>query len=186
MSTSTSRAGYLRGGLVSVCSTVVTAFAHSIAGGEAPSGAAAMLLIVACATAGIAMGAVTVDGRYARMSLVVGGLCFGQALGHVVLTVGGSRHGDCGWMLTAPMLSVHATAAVALGLAISIVEYLYAVCASSSSHCRLFATTQVRPIVRLTRFHPSNVFVVRPILLRAGLGMRRHRNCVLWRVTPPA
>lgn len=172
MRTPTARAGYLRGGLVGVCSALVTALAHSVAGGATPTGATLMFLMIVCVTVGIVLGAVNTDGRYTRIGLVVGALAIGQVSGHMVLTLTSEQHGECGWMLTAPMLSVHVAAALALGIAISAVEHLYAVCGSILRWLRLFSITQLRPMVRLARAHAANVVVVRPVLLLSGLGMR--------------
>lgn len=172
MSTPTSCAGYLRGGLVGVSSALVTGLAHSLAGGEPPSGSAVMFLVVVCAAMGIAGGGVTAEGRYSRVGLVIAALCAGQLLGHLVLAFAGGQHGECGWMLTGPMVAVHATAAICLGVAISVVEYLHAVGASVLCWLRLYVTGQIRPAIRITRRRPSNVVVVGAVLLRAGLGMR--------------
>jgi hypothetical protein len=170
VSTPTSRAGYVRGGLVGLCAALVTATAHAGAGGGAPAGGPLVLLLVVCATVGAAVGGITLEGRVAHGALVVGALATAQVLGHVMLTVGG-HHGHGGWLMAAPMLTLHVVAAVGLGLLINAVEYLYAVCGSVLCWLRIFATGHIRPTVG-QRWRPTNVIVARPILLRTGLGMR--------------
>jgi hypothetical protein len=159
---------FLRGGLVGLCAALVTAAAHAGAGGGAPTGSALILLLVVCATVGAAVGGIKLEGRHAHAVVVIGALCMGQALGHVTLSVGGGHH--AGWLLTTPMLMLHVLAALGLGLLISAVEYLYAVCASVLCWLRIFAAGWLRPEGR--SWWPSNVVVARPVLLRAGLGMR--------------
>jgi hypothetical protein len=168
VSTPTSRAGYVRGGLVGLCAALVTATAHAGAGG-APAGGALILLLVVCATIGAVVGGITVEGRYSRAVLVIGALGAAQVLGHVMLTVGG-HHEHSGWLLT-PMLMLHILAAVGLGLLINAVEYLYAVCGSVLCWLRIFAAGHIRPAAGQA-WRPTNVIVARPVLLRTGLGMR--------------
>jgi hypothetical protein len=161
---------FVRGGLVGLCAALVTAAAHAGAGGGVPTGSALILLLIVCATVGAAVGGIRLEGRHTHAFLVIGALCVGQALGHVTLTVGGGHHEHAGWLLTPPMLMLHVLAALALGLLISAVEYLYAVCASVLCWLRIFVGGRLRPEGRSWR--PSNVVVARPVLLRAGLGMR--------------
>jgi hypothetical protein len=170
VSTPTSRAGYVRGGLVGLCAALVTAAAHAGAGGGVPAGGALVLLLVVCATVGAAVGGITLEGRHSRAALVIGALCAAQVLGHVMLTVGG-HHEHAGWLLTTPMLMLHMLAAVGLGLLINTVEYLYAVCGSVLCWLRIFAAGHIRPAAGQA-WRPSNVIVARAVLLRAGLGMR--------------
>lgn len=82
---------------------------------------------------------------------------------------GGHHHG--GALVSAPMLALHAAAAVGLGLLIGAVEYLFIVCATVLSWLRLFAVGRVEPAGDAA-WWPSDVVVARPVLLRAGLGMR--------------
>ena len=170
MSTPTSRAGYVRGGLVGLCAALVTSAAHAGAGGGAPAGGAVVLLLVVCATVGAVVGGITLEGRVSRAALVVGALAAAQVLGHVMLTVAG-HHEHAGWLMTAPMLTLHVVAAVGLGLLINAVEYLYAVCGSVLCWLRIFASGRIRPAAG-QGWRPTNVIVARPVLLRTGLGMR--------------
>ena len=170
MSTPTSRAGYVRGGLVGLCAALVTATAHAGAGGGAPAGGALILLLVVCATVGAVVGGITLEGRHSRAALVIGALAAAQVLGHVMLTIGG-HHEHSGWLLTPPMLMLHVLAAVGLGLLINAVEYLYAVCGSVLCWLRIFAAGHIRPAAGQA-WRPTNVIVARPVLLRTGLGMR--------------
>jgi hypothetical protein len=87
-----------------------------------------------------------------------------------MLTVGG-HHEHSGWLLTTPMLMLHVLAAGGLGLLINAVEYLYAVCGSVLCWLRIFAAGHIRPAAGQA-WRPTNVIVARPVLLRAGLGMR--------------
>jgi hypothetical protein len=160
----------VRGGLVGLCAALVTVTAHAAGGGGAPTGSALILLLVACATVGAIVGGVTLEGRHSREVLVIGALGAAQALGHVVLTVGG-HHEHSGWLLTPPMLTLHVLAAVGLGLLINAVEYLYVVCGSVLCWLRIFAASHIRPSFRQA-WRPTNVVVARPVLLRVGLGMR--------------
>jgi hypothetical protein len=160
----------VRGGLVGLCAALVTATAHTGAGGGVPAGGALVLLMVVCATVGAAVGGITLEGRVARAALVVGALGAAQVLGHVMLTVGG-HHDHTGWLMTAPMLTLHVLAAVGLGLLINAVEYLYAVCGSVLCWLRIFAAGHIRPAGG-QGWRPTNVIVARPVLPRAGLGMR--------------
>jgi hypothetical protein len=170
VSTPTSRAGYVRGGLVGLCAALVTATAHAGAGGGAPAGGALILLLVLCATVGAVVGGITLEGRRSRAVLVIGALAAAQVLGHVMLTISG-HHAHSGWLLTAPMVVLHILAAVGLGLLINAVEYLYAVCGSVLCWLRIFAAGHIRPGAGQA-WRPTNVIVARPVLLRAGLGMR--------------
>ena len=170
MSTPTSRAGYVRGGLVGLCAALVTATAHAGAGGSAPAGGALILLLVVCATVGAVVGGITLEGRHSRAVLAIGALAAAQVLGHVMLTIGG-HHEHSGWLLTPPMLMLHVLAAVGLGLLINAVEHLYAVCGSVLCWLRIFTAGHIHPSSGQV-WRPTNVVVARPVLLRAGLGMR--------------
>jgi hypothetical protein len=130
-----------------------------------------MLVFLVCATVGAVAGGITLEGRHSRNALVIGVLCIGQALGHLTLTVGGGHHERSAWLLTAPMLAMHAVAAVGLGLLISAVEHLYVVCASVLCWLRIFAAKRIHPGPGQA-WRASNVVVARTVLLRGGLGMR--------------
>ena len=102
-----------------------------------------VLLLVVCATVGAVVGGITLEGRVVRAALVIGALAAAQVLGHVMLTVAG-HHEHAGWLMTAPMLTLHVVAAVGLGLLINAVEYLYAVCGSVLCWLRIFAAGHLR------------------------------------------
>ena len=153
-----------------MCAALVTAAAHAGAGGGVPTGGALVLLLVVCATVGAAVGGIRLEGRVARAALVIGALAAAQALGHVMLTVGG-HHEHTGWLMTAPMLMLHVLAAVGLGLLIDAVDYLFAVCGSVLCWLRIFTAGHIRPAAG-QGWRSTNVIVARPVLLRTGLGMR--------------
>jgi hypothetical protein len=172
VSTPSSHAGRLRGGLIGVCSALVTAIAHAAGGGGGvPEGSTLAELIVVCATVGASVGTIHLTGRRTKVVLVIAALCAGQALGHLMLTVVGGHH-HTGWLLTTPMLAMHAIAALVLGLLIAAAEHFYVVCSSIVSWLRLFATDVHAPSVTSTRCYSTKVVVAEPVLLRAGLGMR--------------
>lgn len=170
MSTPSTRAGLLRGALIGCCSALVTAFAHAAGGGGNPTGSALVALVGVCALVGMSVGTVNLGGRHGRVKLAIAAMCAAQLLGHLVLTVVGGHH-HSGGLLSTPMLALHVIAAVVLGLLIGAVEYLYVVCSSVLSWLRLFATDVYTPSIASARRH-SNIVVVEPALLRAGLGMR--------------
>lgn len=170
VSTLTNHAAHLRGGLVGVCSALTAAVAHTAAGGVPPSGSPLVFLLIACATLGAAVGGISPQTRSAATALLIVGLGSGQALGHLTLAMtGGHHHGDA--MVSAPMLALHGAAAIGLGLLIGAVEYLYIVCATVLSWLRLFAVGRIKPAGDVA-WWPSDDVVARPVLLRAGLGMR--------------
>jgi hypothetical protein len=158
--------------LVGACSALITALAHAAGGGGIPSGSALVEVLIVCATVGAGVGAVDVAGRHARVGLIIAALCAGQGLGHLVLTAVAS-HDHPGSANAPPwqMLSLHVIAAVVAGLLIGAVEYLYVVCSAVLTWLRLFATAVLTPQPTCLRRY-SNVVVVQPVLLRAGLGMR--------------
>lgn len=136
----------------------------------APASSPLIVLLLLCAALGAAVGGVNPQARWVKTGLLIAGLGAGQLLGHFALaTVGGHHHATA--LLTAPMVGLHAAAAVGLGLVIGLAEYLYVVCASVLSWLRIFAAARIRPSVR-ELWWPSNVVVARPVLLRTGLGMR--------------
>ncbi|MDH6195458.1 hypothetical protein M2272_002098 [Mycobacterium frederiksbergense] len=170
MSTPIKHAARLRGGLVGACSALTATAAHTAAGGGAPSSSPLIVLLLLCAALGAAVGGFNPQTRSAKAALLIAGLGAGQLLGHVALAmVGGHRHSAS--LFTGPMLGLHVAAAVGLGLVIGMAEYLYVVCASVLCWLRIFAAARIRPSVR-ELWWPSNVVVARPVLLRAGLGMR--------------
>jgi hypothetical protein len=107
--------------------------AHSMAGGVAPSGAAAALLAMLACTVGalIATAERTAD---ARILVVLLGA--GQLLGHLVLTAVGHHHSAAAGGIPIPMLVAHVTAVVAGGALIAACDRL---CRSVSSAVRVCA-----------------------------------------------
>lgn len=170
MSTSAKHAALLRGGLVGACSALTATVAHTAAGGTAPTSSPLITLLLLCAALGAAVGGLNPQTRRAKTALLIAGLGAGQLLGHVALALSGGHHHAVP-LLTVPMIGMHAGAAVVLGLVIGMAEYLFVVCASVLSWLRIYAAARVRPSVR-KQWWPSNVVVARPVLLRAGLGMR--------------
>jgi hypothetical protein len=169
VSTRTNHAAHLRGGLVGACSALTAAVAHTAAGGVPPSGSPLVVLLLACATLGAAVGGFSPQTRSAATALLIVGLGSGQALGHLSLAMaGGHRHGE---LVSTSMLALHAGAAVGLGLLIGAVEYLYIVCATVLSWLRIFTVGRIKPVGDAA-WWPTDVVVARPVLLRAGLGMR--------------
>lgn len=169
MSTPVSRARWVRGGLVGVCSTVLTAGAHAAAGGGLPRGSALVVAALVCLTVGGAIGGVHLTGRRARPAAVTAALAVAQLLGHLVMAGGHHHVGGAG--LTPAMVTAHLAAAVVLGIAISAVEYAYVVATSVLRWMRLFATAATGPVPPLPRW-TTNVVVVQPVLPHSGLGMR--------------
>ena len=170
MSTSAKHAARLRGGLVGACSALTATVAHTAAGGMAPTSSPLIVLLLLCAALGAAVGGLNPQTRPVKTGLLIAGLGAGQLLGHFALAMSGGHH-HAASLLTAPMIGMHAAAAVGLGLVIGMAEYLFVVGASVLSWLRIFATARIRPLVR-ELWRPSNVVVARPVLLHAGLGMR--------------
>ncbi|WP_210686755.1 hypothetical protein [Mycolicibacterium sp. GESEQ-9] len=171
MSTSAKHAARLRGGLVGACSALTATVAHTAAGGMAPTSSPLIVLLLLCSVLGAAVGGLNLQTRSARTWSLIAGLGVGQLLGHFALAISGGHHHQAEALLTAPMVAMHAAAAVGLGVVIGTAEYLYVVCASVLCWLRIFAATRIRPSVR-ELWWPSNVVVARPVLLRTGLGMR--------------
>jgi len=95
------------------------------------------MLLMLCATLGAAVGRLSPQTRPARAALLTAGLGAGQGLGHVALALTSGHHHTAG-LSTAPMLALHAAAAVGLGLVVGAAEYLYVVCASVLCWLRIF------------------------------------------------
>ncbi|KUI38643.1 hypothetical protein AU197_22840 [Mycobacterium sp. IS-1590] len=172
MNTPKSRARWVRGGLVGACSALLTATAHTIAGGRLPGGSALVVAVLVCATVGAAVARPGLDGRYARLLGVVGALSLAQFFGHLAFVVaGGHVHSATALGLTPAMVAAHVGAAVVLGAAIAAVEYLYVVCVSVLQWLRLFATSGPRPRVRRVHRVVKTV-VAESVLFSYGLGMR--------------
>lgn len=171
MSSPRSRARNLRGVLVGACSAVITAGAHTSAGGELPDGAALIAAFLVCAAAGATLTRVRFEERHARVLGIVGALGLAQILGHLTFVIAGGHHHADAMGLTGAMVVAHAVAAVLLGAAISTVEYLYVVCSSVLQWLRVFAAMAMRPRVRKPRFAVKTL-VAESVLLSFGLGMR--------------
>ncbi|MEV3903710.1 hypothetical protein AB0K11_15400 [Mycobacterium sp. NPDC050551] len=169
MSTPVSRARWMRGGLVGVCSTVFTTGAHAAAGGGLPKGSALVVAALVCLTVGGAVGGLQLTGRRTRPVVLTAALAVAQLLGHLVMAGGHHHAGGAG--LSRGMIAAHLAAAVVLGVAISAVEYAYVVAASVLRWLRLFATATAGPVPAVRRW-TTNVAVVLPVLPHSGLGMR--------------
>ncbi|WP_370332155.1 hypothetical protein [Mycolicibacterium hippocampi] len=170
MGTPKARARWLRGALVGGTSAVLTAGAHSAAGGGIPGGGALVIALLACATVGAVLGGLRLQGRGARWMATTCGLCVAQLLGHAALMTAGHHHGGGILDMDASMAAAHLGAAVILGLAITAAEYLYVVCSSVLCWLRLFAMRALQPVARPLR-RTSKIVVVAPVLV-TGLGMR--------------
>ena len=170
VSTPIEQAARLRGGLVGACSALTAAVAHTAAGAAAPSSSPVVVLVMVCTAIGAAVGGLRPQARAARSVVLIAALGLGQLLGHLVLTVTGSHH-HAASMFTASMVALHIVAAVGLGLLIGAVEYLYVVCASVLCWLRVFILGRISPVGHAV-WWPSDTVVARPVLLRAGLGMR--------------
>jgi hypothetical protein len=171
VTTPNARALWLRGGLVGGSSAVMATSAHAGAAGAVPHGAALVAALLVCATAGAAVAAVDVAGRHTRGLAVFTALCAAQFLSHVALAeTGGHHHAGAALGLTPAMIAAHTAAAVVLGLSIVVVEHLYTVCTTLLTWLRLFTVGSSRPTPPpVQRAEPV---VIRPVLLRPGLGMR--------------
>jgi hypothetical protein len=164
-----SRARWLRGTLVGVTSAVMTVGAHAAGGGGIPNGAALVISLLACASVGMMVGCLQLEGRVARSLGTTAALVAAQWLGHLTLMATGHHHGAA----SAPspsMIAAHIGAAVILGVAITAVEYLYVICTSVLCWLRLFAMRAPRPAPRAIR-RVANIVAVQPVFT-TGLGMR--------------
>ncbi|BBY45601.1 hypothetical protein [Mycolicibacterium celeriflavum] len=172
MSTPTSHARWLRGGLVGACSAILTATAHTFAQGELPRGSALIVAMLLCATAGTAVARLTLDGRHARLVGAIGALSIAQVLGHLSFVVsGGHHHSAAALGFTPAMVAAHLGAALVLGAAIAAVEYLYVVSVSVLRWLRIFAALALRPRVRRVP-RVAKTVVAESVLFNYGLGMR--------------
>lgn len=172
VSTPRTRARRLRGGLVGGCSALLTVGAHTAVDDRLPHGAALMVVLLLCATAGAAVGTATKGRGHGTLLGVVAALGGTQLLGHWALAVfGGHQHGLAALGMSPSMAAAHAAAAVVLGLAIAAVEYLFVVCESVLCWLRLFTLGAVCATSRARSCTTNNV-VAQSVLLRSGLGMR--------------
>jgi hypothetical protein len=170
MSTPAGRARFLRAVLVAVFSALLTAIAHTAAGGAVPTGASIPLLLAVSSAVGAVVGAMSPDPRRGNAALLTAALSVGQLLGHLTLSVSPHHHGHEP-LLTTSMLAMHVLAAVVLALLIALAEYLYHVCATVLCWLRLFLINSGPPTCRPQRMAAADV-AVQAILLRTGLGMR--------------
>lgn len=161
----------MRSALVGACSAVVTVAAHAAAGGVAPHGGRLVVVMLVCATVGAVLAAAPLEGRRGRLLGVIGALTLAQSLGHLTLMASGAHHHGDAMGVTPSMAAAHLAAAVMLGVAITSVEYLYAVCASVLCWLRLFAIAALRPAARLLPLGTNDV-VAQSVLRCSGLGMR--------------
>jgi hypothetical protein len=168
VSTPTPRAGVLRGTLVGVCSALFTAAAHA-AGGGAPSGTSLILLALACATIGAAISTVTIESYRAKIAALTLVVCVAQSAGHVTL-MAAAHHGVHADAMPVPMVLSHLLAAAALAVLIAAAEFLHQVCGSVLCWLRLVMLHRTRAHLPVPGHR--DVVVVRPVLLRSGLGMR--------------
>jgi hypothetical protein len=171
MRTPKTRARWARGALVGASSAMMTTGAHAAAGGGLPRGSALIAVLLVCATVGAMVAALRVEGRVARWLATSAALGAAQFVGHLVLAVAGHHHAGADLAPGPTMIAAHAIAAVVLGAAISVTEYLYVVCSSVLCWLRLFALRTPRPVARRRR-RTTNIIVPRPVLASGGLGMR--------------
>ncbi|MGE2688336.1 hypothetical protein [Mycolicibacterium pulveris] len=172
MSTPDVRARWLRGGLVGGCSALLTVGAHTAVDDAIPHGAALMVVLLLCATAGAAVGSAATERTHGRLLGVIAALGGTQLVGHGALTLFGGHHDGLGGFGMSPsMAAAHAAAAVVLGAAIAAVEYLYVVCESVLCWLRLFTLGAIRATSR-ARHWTTNSVVAQAVLLHSGLGMR--------------
>jgi len=163
----------LCGALVGLFSWLLTTAAHVSAGGGLPGGSGAVFLGLVCAGVGAAAGAGSRNGR-ARPVRLATGILAGQTLGHLVMTLTAHHdHGDA-WP-SLKMAVVHGAAAVLLGVLISLVDHLYAVCASVLSAVRLVFVHRGRA---RSRRWPSTPSLMRRRLLAGETRMRAPPNVV--------
>ncbi|MGE2832846.1 hypothetical protein [Mycobacterium sp. SMC-4] len=170
MSTTRSRARWLRGALVGVCSAVATCGAHAAGGGHVPSGSALIAVGLVCAIVGSALAGMALEGRRLRLVTVICALVAAQFLGHLTLVIAAAHHHG-GLGMSWSMAAAHLAGAVLLGAAITAVEYLYLVCISVLCWLRLFAATRRQPAGPRRPVEPRQSFV-QSALCATGLGMR--------------
>ena len=141
-----------------------------------PRGQALIILVLICATVGAGLAGSTLEGRRSRLLGVIGALVAAQLLGHIALTLATTHHHGGIVEATPSMTAAHLAAAVALGVTITSVEYLYVVCTSVLCWLQLFFTAAQRPTPRSLRMESADV--VAPSGLRcSGFGMRAPPRC---------
>lgn len=150
---------------------MVTVGAHAAAGGDAPQGGRLIASMLICGIIGAVLAAAPLEGRRGRLLGVIGALAVAQSLGHLTLMASASHHHGDALGVAPAMAAAHLAAAVVLGVAITLVEYLYVVCESVLCWLRLFAIAVPPPVARLVPFVTSDVDA-QTVLLCSGLGMR--------------
>lgn len=145
----------------------MAAGAHAAGGASLGRGPALIVVSLVCATVGALCASARLDGRH-RMPVVTAALAAAQFASHLTFAFAGHHH-DGG--LGPAMVAAHLLAAVLLGAAISLVEYLCVVGASVLCWLRLFAAATSRPPAFRARRAPD-VVVARRELLRCGLATR--------------
>jgi hypothetical protein len=161
-------AGTLRGALVGFWSAALSALAHGVAGGHLPGGGTVAVLVLACAAVGALAGALFAEDRRFQLLLLTGALLSGQAVGHVVLTAAAGPGAHGAPPVSVGMVLMHLLAAVVCAVLISLVEHLYAVCASALCWLRLFFAARSRP-ARVALSWPTEPPVVpRPVVAPGG------------------
>lgn len=170
MSPASSRAQYVRGVLVGLCSAVTSAVAHGLDGGELPSGGSLILLALACSVGGGLAGTVATP-RGATRRAVLAWLVAAQLVGHLTLVGMGCYGHDGGLAMTPTMLAAHCAGALVCAVLIAAAERLYVMCASVLSWLTVFFARYIQPPQALL---PSWVSppVLQSILLVAGGGTR--------------
>ncbi|MFD6674588.1 hypothetical protein ACFWDA_09470 [Rhodococcus zopfii] len=106
MHSPTNTVAQVRGGFVGAVSGAVSIAAHGMAGGGAPPGDGAVLLLAAC----VAIGAIvsSLPAAAHRRGALLAALTAGQLVGHLTLTMAGEH---THWLsMSAPMLAAHLAA----------------------------------------------------------------------------
>ncbi|MGV0655651.1 hypothetical protein [Mycolicibacterium thermoresistibile] len=169
MSSPTIGAGRLRGALVGLCSAVLSAAAHGIAGGHLPGGGALLLFALTCAVIGALSSGVFAGRPSHHILRVSGALIAGQAGGHFALVVADGSGLHCPTAFSPEMLVAHGLAAPVCALLISLVEHLYAVCVSALSWLRLFFVDRSHPPAVAPSRPTESVAVRRFVLTPCGM-----------------
>ncbi len=165
-----SRARWLRGALVGICSAAMTVGAHAAGGGGVPTGGAMIIALMACATVGTMIGCLRLESHASHRLATATALLAAQFLGHAALVAAGHHHTGNATELGTSMAAAHVAAAVILGVTITAAEYLYVVCSSVLCWLRLFAMRALRTAGLIVR-HVTPVDLLRPVCV-TGLGMR--------------
>jgi len=168
MTTPAVRAGVVCGALAGGCSAMVSAAAHTAAGGALPGGAAIAMFMLVCATIGATTGARAGTARVPGTAALIAGLGTGQVLSHIAL-VAASHHRGHALLPSGRMLLAHVAATIALALLIRLVGHFAVVCATLLSWLSLTCVHRGRPAGRPWGAPPA---VVLSLLLGFGLRLR--------------